>query len=846
MPIKTAGLPKGLVASGDVTVPETFAAVLAAEDRAEGGVLRTDVLFQDFRVYIEGIEVPFAELHVSEPYMALPVASVTLPYFPGLTEIGRNYFPKVHIFYRDIEAEKYFRSKNQEYDDGDIYRLKFSGVIHRYSYSRQQMMSTAAKQFVLHCSHKYYVLNELVTQFGARSIEGIKNSNLDNAVVKVSSYYGTQQMALDCMRPTKVPLTTTSPGGPSAQWVDLMATRPELKPEDVDITILPPHMLGYQDRVQGIPGYLANIWSALKRDTYSSRTTDGTLISRPMIDLYIPLVDNGLKFFQRMSGHHIIEEALHLGVDTEGVRDDIKVENGEKVILPPIMHASMGRAISIELSLSVMQKYLEYTGQTGSLLQIFQDTLNHMRYDMSVLASPVQKPGDTIEGVDVLVKPVMVTYFSPTCNVILPTMYDSISVDESYYDVPTRVSAVDDPPVIENVELPHLQYRAPHLYRQAVAALKNGVYDHKQLKGNLQDTLSYVYEAVGSHELGQGIRYKFSELEPWVRFLFSQGAQTEEDRQKATTSDYEEGVEDRLATSWLENHNRGEIGVFSPELLKLCPWVETKVNGFSGPQRNLLSTLEYDYSLSLVQARMGRVSGVFNPHIIPGYPCDILSKNASDPSYHAFVTSVDTTFSSSGFAGTSISFSSAFTYDEFGTYYLPAAQPWLSVQLNVDKNPSMIKPDPAAIESASKYYKSVLGVGAAFPSALYDFEQGRGQIPVLDPKGDIKEGVEWPYNVTGEYLTMGETSNKILSTEAALAMTRREIENLSDVEISMGVKFIHLPRSADGLYILQDTQNSAVASVMKVRAEHGKKPYHSLVKATGKSIFLDYPDELPK
>jgi hypothetical protein len=789
--------------------------------------------------------------------MALPVATVSLPYFPGLTEIGRNYFPKVHVFYRDIEAERYLRSNQIEYTDDDIYRLKFAGVVHRYSYSMQKTSGGASKQFTIHCSHKYYVLNEIVTLFGARQPEDVTNPTADGAVAKVASYFGSAQMSLDCMKPVKPPVSvlqkysaSNAISGPPLS-PDSLLEDPTLEPADIDITILPEGMVGYENRVQGIPGYITNIWGALKRDSYSSQVSvegkDNLMISRPMVDVYIPLLDNGLKFFRRMSGHPVIESDLNIGVPTAGANavDKSKLSTESKIVVPPIMHASVGAAASVDLSLLVMETYLSYTGQTGSLMEIFQNTLNNIRYDMCFLASPAQ--ATTLkEGVDVLVKPVMSTYFSPTCNVILPTMYDSLSIEESYYDTPTRVSAVDNVPLATpDGSFSPLQFRAPHLYRTAVAGLKKGVTDHKTVTGNLLDSLSFVYEAVGSHELGQGIRYKFVEVEPWVRFLF-----VEEDPEKLdkylNEGKYEEGVEEALHLSWLQAHAANDTIGTRDALEKLNPWSPKEGalgNGLDGAYRNLLATLEYDYSVSLVQARVGRVSGVFNPHVIPGYPCDVISKNANEPSYHAFVTSVDTSYSSSGFCGTTVTFSSAFTYDEFGSYYLPSTQPWLSAQLDLASSYTMLDPTSKARKTASDYYKQVIGVGAAFPTALYDFAEGRGLLPVISDKGDIDQGVPWPYGLTGEYLTIQETSDKALSTEASLAMTRREIETLGDVAESMGVKFISLPRGPDGLQITASSQTSAVKSALKGRAAGGKPKHHDVIKSVGKSVFLDYPDE---
>lgn len=824
------------IRTSEIAGPDsTFAALVSGMD-----IQRTDVLYQDFRVYLEGIEVPLIDVHISEPYMALPVATVSLPYFPGMTEIGRNYFPKIHIFFRDVEAERYFRSQRIAYTDEDIYRLKFAGVVHRYSYSMQKTSGGASRQFSLHCSHKYYVLNEIVTMFGARGPESPPGTpGADGVLAKVSSYFGSAQMALDCMKPVKAPSAT-------AKSPDSLVEDMNIPPADIDITVLPEGMKDYISRVQGIPGYLTNMWGALKRDSYST-VVDGVQVSRPMIDMYIPLLDSGLKFFQRMSGHPLLETGLKDGVSTAGSEAASQAKKGtdDKVVLPPIMHTSIGAAASVDLTLAIMNRYLEYTGQTGTLMEIFRNTMSNLRYDMNILASPVQPRGVT-EGVDTVVKPVMVTYYSPTCNVLLPTMYDSLNIEEGYYGVPTRVSAVDQIPVLDNNAFTQLQFRAPHLYRKAVVDLKGKALVQSGSKGTLLESMSFVFEAVGSHELGQGIIYKFVEVEPWARFLFAKDTY-EEFEKYSNEGKYETKIEENLSNAWLVAHGPLGIDLKNPgDINKLNPWAPTDVNGLQGAYRNLMATLEYDYSLSLVQSRVGRVSGVFNPYIVAGYPCDVISKNSYDPSYHAFVTSVDTTYSSSGYCGTAVTFSSAFTYHEFEAYQLPATQPWLAATLSLTDNVSMVQPSEAAMDSASDYYKGVLGVGAAFPLALYNFEEMRGNIPIISPTGDIDTWVEWPLGLTGEYLTIQETSNKSLSTEASLAMTRREIETMGDVAKANEVTFIHLPRTPDGLLIESPEQTSIVDSARKTRRakskEGGLNSWY-LTTSVGKSVFLDYPDD---
>ena len=67
----------------------------------EAGRNTTDVIYQEVRLYIEGVQVPFENITVSQVAGQLPTAEFTIPPQSGMMDICRFYDPKVHIFYRD-------------------------------------------------------------------------------------------------------------------------------------------------------------------------------------------------------------------------------------------------------------------------------------------------------------------------------------------------------------------------------------------------------------------------------------------------------------------------------------------------------------------------------------------------------------------------------------------------------------------------------------------------------------------------------------------------------------------------------------------------------------------------
>ena len=60
--------------------------------------LGTDLIYTDFKVYLEGVEIPFINANVSNTYNGYPRASVSIAPYRGVTDIGKNYYPKIHNF----------------------------------------------------------------------------------------------------------------------------------------------------------------------------------------------------------------------------------------------------------------------------------------------------------------------------------------------------------------------------------------------------------------------------------------------------------------------------------------------------------------------------------------------------------------------------------------------------------------------------------------------------------------------------------------------------------------------------------------------------------------------------
>src|ERR1700739_679620 len=100
--------------------------------------INTDVVYQEIKLYIEGVQVPFQSISVSQAIGTYPSATISVPPQSGLMHISRYYQPKVHIFYTDLNT------------GGD--RLLFWGHINTVNYRRSR--SPASTYIEFSCVHK--------------------------------------------------------------------------------------------------------------------------------------------------------------------------------------------------------------------------------------------------------------------------------------------------------------------------------------------------------------------------------------------------------------------------------------------------------------------------------------------------------------------------------------------------------------------------------------------------------------------------------------------------------------------------------------------------------------------
>lgn len=986
-----------------------------------------DNIYANFRVYIEGIEVPFSSANVSNTYRGLPTAQVVLAPWRGFSEITKGYFPKIQIFYRDfnqglapydikkmigsvpaattVDEQAVLDQAQETFNkvERNAFKVLFDGVITSVQDSKSLAGDGGNSSIVLNCVHPYYILNEILFKFmGTNPQETTARDSAFGIMVdgnNIGSLFSIEQALAGVHQPIDGEKSLESGGG--------------------DTSVLSDTMSDNYWRLQGIPGVVVGMWNSFKRSAYSADTQQDKSI---MTKMYIPLLEIGLNYFNKMSGHPVIEGSIQkdgtltptaappvtqtaqtgkapeaifgiiamsergkkdlleqaegrhyklyddktgqiiakaadavgnptigvghvvartqtaydnrtlsdeqvdtlleydLGVaelavvklglklsqgqfdalvdltfnvgpgskggkdgalqqasgepstivrlitegDTEGAanafmswvyaggvvsqgllnrrqrdraffldqplpsaqslaanayssrgsNEEMSANNGK--IIPGNLNGMLPKALAEQL-LHIMSNDLMSggTGEVMSFGQFITAFLDIVEYDHVIMNSPsVLGITGKREVIDHVYKPRMFAYYAPICNVILPHMYESASFNIGTDQVPSRViyngmpfSA--DSAMNATTSVNGHNYVAPHSIRKALA---DG--------GNLQSTLASLKAVPGKYEWGSGVRTADGILPFWYSVLSQQSV-------SGNIGDLaDSGTADRLKAAW---------GKLYPEDPTLNPW-DLDLSGISAYNRLFFTGVDVEFSNIYAQARSGSVDGVFNPYIVPGYPMDVIDPSPMRESYHGFCTSVNHSIDAGGYSATSIGVSSAYTFSEIATCYIPGTYPWLLAQLKMDENLSMYG-NTAAFQRACEYYNDVLGVGAADPTVLESYSTGR-PIPVIRNQGVWEIG-------GSESVSDPERPTLYTTTLGNLNLVARNIATLLDVERE------HCALAET--YVDIDMWNQGSPTVEEVR----KGPWVNDQKASDSSTlrgrdmecsaFLDYdvPGEVP-
>lgn len=746
----------------------------------------TDTIFQNIKLYIEGVEVPFSYISITSGIGGLPQAQITIPPQAGLMDISRFYQPKVHIFFED---------RLNDYDDKDPDdrkrrdKLLFSGIIARPIYSKSKdVASSLGVSF--ECVHRYNLINEMLIDYTGWLNADPLNSNAQEAAIKADTA-NSNATIIEALSgicdPDKVKGEEISKENPDGMT-----------------NILPFRFSKLYTRLLGMPGVLINFWNQMKRSAYNRQMRQGDLYySEAFVRIYQPLIEDGLKFFDRLGGHFPIEAMVQADEHRVDPCPDTPNKK-EKIVVPPSRQLFLTSSVQAEMTISNIASYLQNSGEVTTIYQMFSNFFDSIDYEIVTLASPAEVAvrSNTVDGdsaaefaaaegtksetfaLDTIVKPKLPFYFSPTCNVLFPGMYSSINVSYDDIGVPTRIN-------LKNMEGPGEQgfntnFRAPASVREAIAkkvAGVNGVpgYNPDQ-RYSLLATTGQSYGAIGLYEQGRGIKQETMHIPKWLAH-FSQSTTGGHQPVQDTPPDAKKEAAKNEA---LRQLSAGWSTRYPGDPMKTLNPYSVVDSNLSSHHRMLFSAADYYYTQVFARSKAGTVSCPFNPFIVPGYPMDILEANPTYPSFHAMCSSVTHSFSAES-CGTSVQFVAPMTYTELANYYIPFVSPMLQVALGLAENPTMVNPDEAARKTAEEFYAYTLGTPYVSPDQLMDFST----MQVKPQKWD-SGSAKWVYgsNQSIRDSSNGGERNPMFSYEGNLSLVYRDIETRKEVEDRFALNFI--------------------------------------------------------
>lgn len=799
----------------------------------------TDLVYQAVKVYIEGVEIPFINISISQAMSAYPSCELEIPPHPGLMEIVRYYQPKIHIFYTDENL------------GGD--RLLFWGHICATAYSKTRS-GTGNSSIHFRCNHRVKALNDIFLSFSSpvesasQTITKPEEANL--LMDRVNSAHSMAKALEGITGVVSKPGDSLSPSNK-----DLLTA---------DVTKLSGDLARFENRLIGMPGALVNLWNQLKRISCFNPNTHVAMLS-----MFIPLFEQGLSYLKRVSGHYIVEKA----------QQDSRIpycptgQQSTDLMVPPAFRGPSFSAVQVDMAAQAVQSGTGFSGELTGFLALCEQFYDRVMYEMLILASPAEVNVDpTIppdidtqekSAVEVVIKPQTPFYYSPICNVIFPRMFDTIQINQDEESIPTRVTA-------EHSALPNdnsgiaTHYRGPGSIREAIsqglflnkAAFTNSKNQTNIQKYDIKQTTTVDLGIPGKYEQGRGIRPLKVNLPWWLVLLSKNYDKAGSGVGKETwpvqgTPEYDDLL--LHMKDWEQRYATDADGTLNQEKTGLDP--HSPKTGINPHERVLFTSVDYEFSKAVARSRNGTVNCIFNPYIVPGYPMDVLDDSPHAPSFHGVCSSVTHSITASSIS-TSVGIVAAMTYSELSNYYNPPLHPWLDSILGMVNDTSSVTnlnealgasfntptaageyadtssiknvvstilQNPKAKEKADQFYSSVLGVGAADPSDMYDYATGQ-----LIPQGRVSYTLV--KNANGNIAlpdSNGGDRNDWLTSMGNLRLVSRNIEGKESIMAKFDYKFVDVSeRNYAGSTL--GFSNSALES--------------NRLLEPGASMFLDYKE----
>ena len=365
----------------------------------------SDNIYQEFKLYIEGVQVPFISISINQAMGTLPQATIVIPPMAGLMDIARFYQPKVHIFFKERPSGTLTES---------VDRVLFTGLIIGSTYSKSKEGNAGSIGITFTCVHRYNVITECLVDYSGSIRDNGTDLGGPNAAVGYTDMANSTSAITEAL--TGWTEIGTSTPGRLVDYSDLYPQGPKNAPGKDNgssrTDVLPSSLSAFSERLKGMPGVFINYWNQLTRSSYNLALKDFQGGFRVM---YKPLIEDGLGFFKRLTGHMIVENAINNSRATNCGKD-----GDQHVLIPPHNQIFLKSAVQANMAIKNMQTLLQNSNEMTNLYSMFQNFYSSMEYDIITLACPAEvvvnpvlyRDSETY-AVDTIVKPSMPFYFSP-------------------------------------------------------------------------------------------------------------------------------------------------------------------------------------------------------------------------------------------------------------------------------------------------------------------------------------------------------------------------------------------------------------------------------------------------
>lgn len=595
-------------------------------------------------VYINGIEVPVIGWTVNYGLWSFATATLNMVPHPTLQRIGAEDRLQVAIFYLDL-----FWDVNQP-----TFRLLGEFEVIGMSY----IGSGFSRQISLNCISPLQIFNQLKFFYMA-SVD----DTLRGALPSTKSDPTVSQIPKP-MYPASLFLEGLTQ--PQTTGIDSFIKRP------VDLVL--------------------NIFRSLLSDTENVQSSTTTSVTIPAKATSIP----GKNFFARwmkMNNFHMRWAAL------PEFEDDF-TEAG----CFPIIKAAQ----DVNTLTTVRDKFSESVGPAGSAWDLLQQVLGYMYMEIITIPAPSAStitpktfvlpslnaesiPAGNVRTIPTYcVKPQSFFGLAPTCNVIFPSMLDSIQSSESYLTQPTRL----------------------YLNESFMSQVVKGPETAGSTNGMIDDLLSTAYPPA--------VRARMKEL-------------------AAGTT----GANNKNLLLYPEEFFKGPV----TKRMSAPPWLvllqaslkKKQIQpGGEAPKAEALGNIfdlyaQYEYFRARYADRNGVLNMDFNPYPIPGFPCVVFDDRNVCFDTMGYVVNVSHTASATGTFKTSISTSFNRTISECLGYEYQSELLESEDAKNNPGDPIVVPPvpTPSQLESVSNETKSpIKGDGTM------TFVIGSRGVTKIDKKGN--------------------------------------------------------------------------------------------------------------